>query len=272
MDAALHPERRRSRISTGLLRRGVLSARVTVRLAERGIDLVLLDIEGTTTPMAFVYDVLFPFARLKTESYLREHSRDPRLHEPLAALREEWQEEAANGEAPPQWNVSVPESAAQYLFWLMDRDRKSPMLKRIQGEIWEAGFHAGELRGEVFQDVAPAFERWQRSKIDIAIYSSGSIVAQRLIFGASNAGDLTHFISSFFDTAVGPKRSADSYRRIAGEMRRAPSTILFVSDVPEELDAAFSAGCQILLAVRPGNREIEGPVTMDTIASFDEII
>ena len=163
-------------------------------------------------------------------------------------------------------------SAAAYLFWLMDRDRKSPTLKRIQGEIWETGFRSGALRGEVFPDVAPAFERWRGSAVDIAIYSSGSVLAQRLIFGASTAGDLTPFISGFFDTAVGPKRSPESYRRIAGATRRSPAQILFVSDVAEELDAASAVGCQILLAVRPGNQPVEGPESLDEISSFDEIV
>ena len=245
---------------------------MTFRLRERGVDLILLDVEGTTTPMAFVYDVLFPFARAGVEGHLRQHAHNPQMHEALAALRREWQDDTQSGEAPPAWDESAPMSAAAYLFWLMDRDRKSPTLKRLQGEIWETGFRSGALRGEVFADVAPAFERWRGSRVDIAIYSSGSTLAQRLIFGASDAGDLTPFISEFFDTAVGPKRSTDSYRRIAGALRREPSRMLFVSDVPEELDAALGAGCQVLLAVRPGNREVAGPETLDEISSFDEIV
>ena len=245
---------------------------MTFRLRARAVDLVLLDIEGTTTPMAFVYDVLFPFARTGLEGYLRQRARDPQLRETLGPLRAEWQEDAQRGEAPPAWDERAPMSAAAYLFWLMDRDRKSPTLKRIQGEIWETGFRAGTLRGEMFPDVAPALARWRESRVDVAIYSSGSVLAQRLMFGASTAGDLTPFISSFFDTAVGPKRSPESYRRIAGATRRSPGQILFVSDVPEELDAASADGCQILLAVRPGNRPVEGPEALDEISSFDEIV
>jgi enolase-phosphatase E1 len=244
---------------------------VTFRLGDHGVDLVLLDVEGTTTPMAFVYEVLFPFARTRLEPYLRRHSHDPQLLDTLASLRVEWQDDQQRGDAPPNWEAAAPMSAAAYLRWLMDRDRKSPALKRLQGEIWEAGFRSGALRGEVFADVAPAFERWRGSGIDIAIYSSGSTLAQRLIFGASSAGDLTPLISAFFDTAIGPKRSEGSYRRIAGATHRSPPAILFVSDVVEELDAALAAGCQILLAVRPGNRECEGR-EMDTISSFDEIV
>ena len=223
---------------------------MTFRLHARGVDLILLDVEGTTTPMAFVYDVLFPFARVRLERHLRQHAHDPQLREALAALRREWQDDEQRGEAPPAWDESAPMSAAAYLFWLMDRDRKSPTLKRLQGEIWETGFRSGALRGEVFADVAPAFARWRGSRIGIAIYSSGSTLAQRLIFGASSAGDLTPFISEFFDTAVGPKRSADSYRRIAGALRRSPSRMLFVSDVPEELDAALAAAPRLSSSLR----------------------
>ena len=259
-----------------MLRPGVLSTDVrqgvTFHLRERGVDLVLLDIEGTTTPMAFVYDVLFPFARTRLEAYLRQHAQSSQLRDALAALRREWQEDDGRGEAPPAWDERVPLSAAAYLWWLMDRDRKSPTLKRLQGEIWETGFRSGALRGDLFPDVAAAFTRWHDSKVAIAVYSSGSTLAQRLIFGGSVAGDLTPFVTEFFDTAMGPKRSAESYRRIAAALRRSPSRMLFVSDVPEELDAAVAAGCHALLAVRPGNRAVEGLKGIEAITSFDEIV
>jgi enolase-phosphatase E1 len=240
---------------------------VSFSLREHGVTSVLLDIEGTTTPMAFVYDVLFPYARTRLNGFLRTHASEDQLRDTLATLRVEWLEDARKGEEPPDWALADIPAAARYLEWLMDRDRKSPSLKRIQGEIWQGGFQSGELRGDLFPDVAPALARWKKGAIDIAIYSSGSVLAQRLIFG-----DLASLISAFFDTAVGPKRSIDSYRRIARELGRAPEEILFVSDVPEELNAALDAGCQILLAVRPGNREVDGPQSIDEVASFDEIV
>jgi enolase-phosphatase E1 len=239
---------------------------VTFELRERGVTLVLLDIEGTTTPMAFVYDVLFPYARERLAAYLRAHASEDELRDVLATLRVEWQEDSRKGEQPPDWAMADIPAAARYLEWLMERDRKSPSLKRIQGEIWKAGFDAGELRGEMFPDVPPAFARWKASGIDVAIYSSGSVQAQRLIFG-----DLAAFIAAFFDTGVGPKRSVESYRRIARELRRPPEQMLFVSDMPEELNAALDAGMQILLAVRPGNRPVEGPEALEEISSFEEI-
>jgi enolase-phosphatase E1 len=240
---------------------------VRFRLHDHGVRLALLDIEGTTTPMSFVYDVLFPYARARLSAYLRAHASEDELRDVLATLRVEWHEDARKGEQPPDWALADVPAAARYLEWLMERDRKSPSLKRIQGEIWKAGFDAGELRGELFADVGPAFRRWKDSGIDIAIYSSGSILAQKLIFA-----ELLPFISAFFDTAVGPKRSADSYRRIAQDTKHPPEQILFVSDVAEELNAALDAGFQILLAVRPGNRPVEGPETLDEISSFDEIM
>ena len=237
------------------------------RLRDHGVGLVLLDIEGTTTPMSFVYDVLFPYARARMPGYLRARATEDDLRDVLATLRVEWQDDARRGEQPPDWAHADIPAAARYLEWLMDRDRKSPSLKRLQGEIWQTGFDAGELRSELFADVAPAFARWKENGVDVAIYSSGSVLAQKLIFA-----EFLPLISAFFDTAVGPKRSADSYRRIAASVRRAPETILFVSDVPEELNAALDAGYQTLLAVRPGNRPIEGPETLDEISSFDELL
>ena len=136
----------------------------------------------------------------------------------------------------------------------MDRDRKSPGLKLLQGRIWEGGYRAGILKGEVFADVPPALERWRDAGLDVAIYSSGSELAQRLIFGSTADGDLTRFFSRFFDTAVGAKDAPASYRRIAAELGRATDRIVFISDVTTELDAAGSAGCGVILCVRPGNR------------------
>jgi 2,3-diketo-5-methylthio-1-phosphopentane phosphatase len=248
---------------------------VTVRLGERGVQTIVLDIEGTTTPIAFVHDVLFPFAR----THLREHLRNPlntdSLREPIGRLREEWSADLARGEQPPGPPDLVSEGGAvavsAYVEWLMDRDRKSPGLKMLQGHIWEQGYRAGVLKGEVFSDVPRVLPRWREGRLDIAIYSSGSELAQRLIFGNTPYGDLTPFISRFFDTAVGPKIAAESYRRIAADLVRTPDRILFVSDVTAELDAARSAGCQVLLCVRPGNRP-QPDHLYTAISSLEEIL
>ena len=225
---------------------------MTFRLKDRGVRAILLDIEGTTTPLAFVYDVLFPFARAHLREYLQEHAGSEVVRDALDRLREEWRADVAARQDPPEWppewadHALVP--AAAYLEWLMDRDLKSPALKLLQGYVWEGGYRSGVLKGLVFPDVRPAFERWRGVPVTIAIYSSGSVLAQRLLFGATPDGDLTPFISGFFDTGGGKKTSPESYRRIADALGHAAAEVLFVSDVPAELDAARSAGCQVLRA------------------------
>jgi enolase-phosphatase E1 len=136
----------------------------------------------------------------------------------------------------------------------MDRDRKSTGLKSLQGKIWEEGYRAGDLRSVVYPDVPPALERWRRQGIDIAIYSSGSVQAQRSLFTNTAAGDLTRFIRAYFDTTTGPKTAPQSYARIAAALGRSPSEVLFLSDVGAELDAALTAGMRTALCVRtPGS-------------------
>jgi enolase-phosphatase E1 len=222
----------------------------------RAADAILLDIEGTTTPIAFVYDVLFPFARARLREYLDDPAHAAGVNTIAAALKSE-----------EAWRGSVQASAE----WLMDRDVKSPALKDLQGRIWEHGYRAGVLKGEIFPDVAPAIRRWRGHGIDVAIYSSGSALAQRLLFESTPDGDLTPLLSGFFDTAVGAKVSPDSYGRIAGLMGHAPGRVLFVSDVTRELTAARQAGVQVLLSIRPGNPVQADAAGFDAIRSFDEI-
>jgi enolase-phosphatase E1 len=219
---------------------------------------VLLDIEGTTTPVSFVYDVLFPFARRHVAEYVRGAD--------LTALKQEHEEDLAQGHNPPTWSSDpVP-----YIHWLMDQDRKSTALKNIQGQIWLEGYQNGELRGEVFQDVPPALERWHRNNIDVRIFSSGSILAQRLLFSSTAAGDLTQFLNGYFDTTTGPKNDPASYTHIANGFGIAAADILFISDVTRELDAARSAGMHTLLCVRPGNHP-QPPHDHNAITTFDAL-
>jgi enolase-phosphatase E1 len=220
---------------------------------------ILLDIEGTTTPIAFVYDVLFPFARRNIPEYLE--------HADLTLLKSEYDEDIRLGHSAPSWSVGP----AEYVYWLMDQDRKSTALKDIQGKIWLKGYESGELRGEVFPDVPPALELWHREKIDVRIFSSGSTLAQRLLFSSTNAGDLTKFLNGYFDTTTGSKTDPSSYTRIANAFGIPASQILFISDVTRELDAARLAGMQTVLCIRPGNHpqpQNEHP----TRTSFDEIL
>jgi enolase-phosphatase E1 len=209
---------------------------------------VLLDVEGTTTPIDFVAGVLFPFARRRLRGYLDAHAGDPALASDLELLRSDYAAERMKGESPP-----APEDPAALVEWLMDRDRKSTGLKTLQGRIWEEGYRGGELRSVVYPDVPPALARWRRDGLRIAIFSSGSVRAQRLLFAHTAGGDLTPAIEAYFDTATGPKREPRSYQLIAEALGLDAGSLLFLSDVPAELDAALAAGLKTRLSLRPGN-------------------
>lgn len=228
------------------------------------IRVILLDIEGTTTPIEFVHQVLFPYARAHTHEHLDGHD--------IEVLRAEYLAEAQQP-GLPSWNSADDLGSAEaYVHWLMDRDRKSTGLKSLQGRIWEAGYRAGELkgRGEVYPDVRPAFARWRTAGKAIAIFSSGSIQAQRSLFANTTDGDLSPFLSGYFDTTTGPKGEAASYRKIAAALRRAPREVLFISDVPTELDAARHAGMRTTLCVRGPDSEVAAR-DHPRIRSFDEV-
>ncbi len=235
---------------------------------------ILLDIEGTTTPVEFVYDVLFLYVRDHVGEFLREHYSNAEVRADLEQLRKVYAADAAQKPNPTLWRDDSPdahaESGVAYVRWLMDRDSKCTALKSLQGKICEAGYCSGELRGAVYEDVPPAFARWYEQRKEIAIFSSGSVLAQRLLFSTTPAGDLTRFISAYFDTATGPKREATSYRRISAALRMLPSEVLFLSDVATELDAAQVAGMQTALCVRPGRPEPPSSAH-PMIHTFDEI-
>jgi enolase-phosphatase E1 len=238
------------------------------------ITAYLLDIEGTTTPIDFVYDVLFPYARAHARAYLANHLTSDELRSVIARLREENAEDAQRGLDPPaiiRSGFEPPvDGIVAYIHWLMDHDRKTTPLKSIQGNIWDEGYRKGDLRSRVFEDVPRAFERWRQQGKAIYIYSSGSVLAQKLLFAHTEAGDLTTFISGFFDTNIGPKRSIESYTRIASDLEQQPREIVFVSDVTAELDAAAAAGFESLLCVRPGNPS-QPASAHEAIQSFDQI-
>jgi enolase-phosphatase E1 len=206
---------------------------------------ILLDVEGTTTPIRFVHDVLFPFSRERIPDFLRAHAAEAGVAQDVSALQSEHARDAAAARNPPAWD-----GGGEYARWLIDQDRKSKPLKSLQGRIWEEGYASGALRGQVYPDVPPAFERWTRAERTLAIFSSGSVLAQKLLFTHSEAGDLERFLSAHFDTTTGPKKEPDSYRKIATALGRAPSEVLFLSDVAAELDAARSAGMVTGLVAR----------------------
>jgi enolase-phosphatase E1 len=210
-----------------------------------------------------VYDVLFPYARRELPAFLRAHAEDPEVRDALERLRAE---HAADTKAPAWPDESGIEGALAYLEWLMDADRKSTALKALQGLTWQHGYRRGELRGEVYPDVPPALARWRRQGRSVFIYSSGSVLAQRLIFSTVPSGDLTPLIDGYFDTTTGPKKEASSYRRIAAEIGVAPGEVLFVSDSGEEVTAAVQAGLRAALCAREGEPP---PPTAPVVRSFD---
>jgi len=226
---------------------------------------VLLDIEGTTTPVDFVYRVLFPYSRTRVLAFLERHGSQPDVAADVAGLRAEHERDRATGRNPPPWS----DGAAVYARWLMDQDRKLTPLKALQGRIWEEGFTSGELRGQVYPDVPGALGRWTAAGRKVAIFSSGSVLAQKLLFANSDHGDLTPLLSGYFDTTTGAKGDAESYRRIAQALGETPGAGLFVSDVVAELDAARDAGFATALAVRTP----PGPAANGhrRVVSFDEL-
>jgi enolase-phosphatase E1 len=236
------------------------------------IRAILLDIEGTTTPIDFVFKTLFPFAAEHAQEFLRENSSDSEVKQLIAELRSTWSGAASSG--APVWIESTPEeklaSAAAYVRWLIARDSKITPLKALQGKIWEQGFRNGRLKGEVYSDVAPAFARWREQGRQIAIFSSGSVLAQKLLFAHSTAGDLSSCLAAYFDTTTGPKREAGSYRKIAAARGLSPSEVLFVSDVEAELDAAKEAGMHAVVSLRPGITP-SSKAAHAAIRSFDEL-
>ena len=248
---------------------------MSLSLSVTGTRALVLDIEGTTTPIAFVSEVLFPFARAHAREYLEREWTSEACRAAVAVLRDEHAADVSRNQAPPAWVddslILEIASAAAYVGWLMDRDRKSPGLKALQGEIWRSGYRSGELRGQVFPDVPPALERWRARQFVVCIYSSGSVLAQQLLFQTTDAGDLTRFLSGYFDTGIGPKVSSDSYRHIAEALAAPAERLLFISDVIGELDAARAAGLQTLLCVRPSNPTPACEHSHLVIRSFDEI-
>jgi enolase-phosphatase E1 len=201
------------------------------------IAAIVTDIEGTTSSIDFVHHELFPYARREIAGFVRAHATEDAVRSALAEV------DGLAGRT-----LSLDERIALLQQW-SDEDRKATPLKSLQGMIWEVGYASGELRGHVYDDVPPALRRWHARGIRLAVYSSGSEQAQRLIFGHSTGGDLTPLFERYFDTRIGAKRDATSYQAIAEKLALPASQILFLSDVAAELDAARTAGfatCQLV--------------------------
>lgn len=233
------------------------------------IKAILLDIEGTTTPIDFVHKKLFPFAKARLNDFIEANLAS--LGNTLVELRAEYKRDFQDQIYGRNFSESDPATVVHYLEFLIDVDRKSTPLKSIQGEIWKAGYESGELVSELFPDVFRAIEKWRSEGRLVAIFSSGSVLAQRLIFKYSNAGDLSPFISAYFDTTTGKKQESASYAAIARELGVKPGELLFISDVVSELDAAREAGLRTVLSMRPGNAVARAPIAHDAVGSLTDL-
>ncbi|HWU78358.1 MAG TPA: acireductone synthase [Rhodanobacter sp.] len=195
------------------------------------IRAIVTDIEGTTSSISFVRDMLFPYARKRLPAYLETHRDTPEVRH--------WLHEAAR-------EAGLVEASRQELIELLlqwiDQDRKSTALKALQGMIWKEGYETGVYRAHVYPEVAARLRDWRADGLRLYVYSSGSVPAQQLFFRYSEAGDLTPLFAGYFDTETGPKRDPESYRRIAAAIEEQPRHLLFLSDIVEELDAAEAAG------------------------------
>lgn len=229
---------------------------------------VLLDVEGTTSSVHFVYDVMFPYARRQLADYLATQWQTEACQ---AACEQIAQDAGHDSLAAWTSNQDAPALVTQEVLRLMDGDVKATGLKQLQGLVWRSGFESGEMTAHVYPDVPPAFHAWREQSIDLRIYSSGSVTAQQLFFGHTEQGNLLPLLSGHYDTQIGPKREAASYRNIAEDWGLPASEVLFLSDVVAELDAAQQAGMQTGLLLRPGNAEQPAGHAHPQLASFAEI-
>jgi enolase-phosphatase E1 len=221
------------------------------------IKAILTDIEGTTSAVSFVFDVLFPYAKQHLPAFVRQHAGEPDVAAQLQAVR--------NDSAEP--DASVDRVIEILLQWIAE-DRKATPLKALQGMVWQQGYQAGQLKGHVYPDAVEALRRWHQAGYALYVYSSGSIQAQKLIFGCSEAGDLSGLFSGYFDTTSGPKREEASYRSIAASIGHPAEAILFLSDIVEELDAAQLAGMATCALVRDGG-ELNGHINVSNFMAIE---
>ena len=212
--------------------------------------MILTDIEGTTSSISFVKDVLFPYARRALPGFVAARGQEPEVRAWLDAVGEE------TGAADDAAIVATLQA------WI-DADRKHTALKALQGMIWADGYRDADFTAHIYPDAAEALQRWHAAGERMAVYSSGSVPAQKLFFGHSDAGDLTGLFSAWFDTEIGGKRDAASYTRIAEALQVAPAELLFLSDVVAELDAAREAGLGTVLV----DRLDDYPVPRDATAA-----
>ncbi len=211
------------------------------------IKAILTDIEGTTSSLSFVKDILFPYARARMADYVASHHDNPDVRRCLDEVR-----------ALTAATLTDAQVVEQLIRWI-DEDRKITPLKTLQGMIWEAGYQSGAFQGHVYDDAADQLRAWKQRGLRLFVYSSGSVYAQKLIFGHTAFGDLTPLFAGYFDTTIGGKREVGSYQKITAAINVPPQDILFLSDIKEELDAATVAGLQTVWLRREGVIDSHAP-------------
>lgn len=221
------------------------------------IKAIVTDIEGTTSDIRFVHQVLFPYARERIAEFVRANAQEPEVMALLDDVRAEMNQPTA----------SLDDIIVELMRWI-DEDRKATPLKALQGMIWRHGYVSGDFKGHVYDDAVQCLHNWHQSGILLYVYSSGSVAAQQLLFGYSDAGDLTPLFSGYFDTKIGAKREVAAYQAIVRELKLPADQILFLSDISQELDAAEAAGIQTCQLIRgepdPGSHHHQ-------VNRFDEI-
>uniref|UniRef100_A0A1A8GF91 Enolase-phosphatase E1 n=1 Tax=Nothobranchius korthausae TaxID=1143690 RepID=A0A1A8GF91_9TELE len=243
---------------------------------------ILLDIEGTTTPITFVKDILFPYVREHLEDHLSTHWEEDECKQDVHLLKKQIEEDMRQNRACPvhtvDQTVHTDEEKAirevvENVMWQMAADRKSTALKQLQGHMWRAAYTSGRIKGEIYPDVIPSIRMWREHGLKVYIYSSGSVEAQKLLFGHSVEGDVLDLFDGHFDTTIGAKVDAKSYRRIAERIGCRPEEITFLTDVIREAKAAEEASMNVLVVVRPGNMELtdEESASYNLITSFSQL-
>ncbi len=221
------------------------------------IKAIVTDIEGTTSSLSFVKDVLFPYARVKLPDYIRQHAGNLNIKQILIDTCNE-----------ACIDLEMEAAIRQLIQWI-DQDKKITPLKALQGLIWEAGYRQGDFKGHLYQDAIDKLKAWKADGISLYVYSSGSVLAQKLLFGHTEAGDLTPLFSGFFDTNMGRKKEPNSYRKIADEIAYPTANLLFLSDIEEELDAAKAVGYQTIWLTREQEPDINAEHKQ--VSSFNDI-
>lgn len=221
------------------------------------ITTIVTDIEGTTSSLSFVKEVLFPYARAHIADFIRNHVSEPEVNKLL--------QDAAKLTNGPTHTEALIEQMIQWI----DQDQKVTPLKSLQGLIWEHGYRQGDFKGHIYTDAVQALQEWKSRGIKLYVYSSGSVYAQKLLFKHTEFGDLTTLFSGYFDTHIGGKKETASYSAIAEQIKTEPENILFLSDISEELDAALNAGFNTCRLVREG--KIDDQNDHHTVSNFSDI-